>query len=111
MAQSEDLKSKRQQSVKDFLSIRECMIQPHIGYSSSSGEHEKPIVSGVEATTDERGSVQLITTSSICDKVEYPTLPREIVESFNEFRYNASELGPVLSDQSSEVSLTLEIIE
>jgi hypothetical protein len=99
IAQSDDLKSQRQQSVKDFFSIRECMIQ-HIGSSSSGAEDDKPSISGssrlVEAKTD--GSVQLITR---CDKVEYPTLPREVVESFDDFRYNASELGPILSAQSS----------
>jgi hypothetical protein len=97
IAQSDDLKSQRQQSVKDFLSIHECMIQ-HIGSSSSGGEDDEPSSgsSVVEAKTD--GSVQLITR---CDKVEYPTLPREVVESFDDFRYNASELGPILSAQSS----------
>ena len=114
MAQSENLKSSRQQSVKAFLSIRECMIQQHHSGSSSSrtsGEDDQLNVSGREVMTDKRGSAQLITTSNICDNVEYPTLPREVVESFGDFRYNASELGPVLSDQSFEVSLTLEIIE
>jgi hypothetical protein len=99
IAQSDDLKSRRQQSVKDFLSIRECMIQ-HFG-SSSRGEDDIP----TSVSKTDRQSAQSITTNR-CDKVvEYPTLP-EVVESFDEFRYDSSELGPILSVPSSEVSHT-----
>jgi hypothetical protein len=105
MAQSDDLKSQRQQSVKNFLSIREGMIQRIGSNGSSSGEDDKPGagVSGLEAKTD-GPSVQLITTANRCDKVECPTLPMGVVESFDEFRYDASELGSIRSAQSSEAS-------
>ena len=109
LIKAEELNSQRVQSIKNFLSIREGMLQGHDSINNASsgsqdgGQENKMSNGDVEKTKPEKCCTTLKSASGSGkdgQSVEYPRLLGEIVENMASFRM---EIDKYISAQAGSV--------